>query len=206
METDGREDGLRHGPLGPSALHLCIDMQELFARETPWHVPWAHRTAPSIRRLVEYRPERAVFTRFLPPERPEDMPGAWRRFYSRWAEMTRGVLEPALLELVPMLAEFTPPALVFDKHGYSAFTAPGFGRRLREGGVDTLIVTGGETDICVWATVIGAVDRGYRVVLASDAVCSTSDATHDALLQPCRSRFSQQIEVAMVDQVLDAWR
>jgi nicotinamidase-related amidase len=56
------------------------------------------------------------------------------------------------------------------------------------------------------STVIGVVDRGYRVILAADAVCSTSDATHDALLHLCRSRFSQQIEVASVDQILDAWR
>ena len=84
-------------------------MQELFARETSWHVPWAHRTAPFIRRLVRHRPERTVFTRFLPPERPDDMPGSWRRFYTRWAEMTRGAIEPALLELVPMLAEFVYP-------------------------------------------------------------------------------------------------
>lgn len=200
------QDGLRHGPLGDAVLHLCIDMQELFARETPWHVPWAHRTAPSIRRVVRHRPERTAFTRFLPPEKPEDMPGAWRRFYTRWAEMTRGAIDPILLELVPMLAEFVPPALVFDKHGYSAFTAPGLGRRLRNGGIDTLIVTGGETDICVWATVIGAVDRGYRVVLAADGVCSTSDATHESLLHLCRSRFSQQIEVAWIDEIIDAWR
>ena len=38
--------------------------------------------------------------------------------------------------------------------------------------VDTLVVTGGETDICVLATVLGAVDRGFRVVLVSDAICS----------------------------------
>ena len=53
---------------------------------------------------------------------------------------------------------------------------------------------------------IGAIDRGYRVVLAADGVCSTSDATHDSLLHLCRSRFAQQIEVAWIDQVIDAWR
>jgi len=181
-------------------------MQEMFARETPWHVPWAHRTVDSVRRLARHRPERTVFTRFIPPERPEDLPGAWRRYYTRWAEMTRGAIEPALLELVPGLREFVPPALAFDKHGYSAFTAPGLARRLQSGGIDTLVVTGGETDVCVWATVIAAVDRGYRVVLAADAVCSTFDSTHDALLHLVRSRFSQQIEVAWVDQILDGWR
>jgi nicotinamidase-related amidase len=49
--------------------------------------------------------------------------------------------------------------------------------------VDTLVVTGGETDICVLATVLGAVDRGFRVVLVSDAICSSADQTHDALME-----------------------
>jgi len=34
---------LRFGPLGPSAVHLCIDMQTFFAERTDWHVPWLHR-------------------------------------------------------------------------------------------------------------------------------------------------------------------
>jgi nicotinamidase-related amidase len=49
--------------------------------------------------------------------------------------------------------------------------------------VDTLVVTGGETDICVLATVLGAVDRGFRMVLVSDAICSSADQTHDALME-----------------------
>ncbi|MDR6290797.1 MULTISPECIES: cysteine hydrolase family protein [Inquilinus] len=199
------DEALPFGRLGDGTVHLCIDMQELFAQQTPWHVPWAQRTSPSVRRLVRHRPADTIFTRFLPPRHSDELPGSWRRYYTRWAEMTRGMLDPRLLALVPMLAEFVPPALVFDKHGYSAFTAPGLGERLRAGAIDTLILSGGETDICVLATALGAVDRGYRLVLAEDAVCSTSDTTHEDLLRLFHERFSQQIEVAPVDQILEAW-
>lgn len=34
------------------------------------------------------------------------------------------------------------------------------------------------------AAVLGAVDRGYRVVLVTDAICSSADQTHDALMEP----------------------
>ena len=38
--------------------------------------------------------------------------------------------------------------------------------------------------MCVLATVIGAVDHGYRViVVVTDAVCSSSDEGHDAMLE-----------------------
>ncbi len=143
MTTD---DPLPFGALGEGTVHLCIDMQELFAQPTAWHVSWAQRTAPMVRRLIRHRPTHTIFTRFPPPRHPDELPGTWRRYYTRWADMTRGQLDPQLLELVPMLAEFVPPALVFDKHGYSAFTTAGLGERLRAGAIATLIVSGGETD------------------------------------------------------------
>ncbi len=48
--------------------------------------------------------------------------------------------------------------------------------------------------VCVLAGVLGAVDRGYRVVVPTDALCSSSDRTHDALLTLYRERYGQQVE------------
>jgi nicotinamidase-related amidase len=71
--------GLRFGPPGARAVHLCVDMQTLFAERTDWHVPWLERVLPAVTRLAEAHPERTVFTRFrtvftrfVPPERVED--------------------------------------------------------------------------------------------------------------------------------------
>ena len=60
---------------------------------------------------------------------------------------------------------------------------------LRRRQTDALVISGAETDVCVLAAVLGAVDFGYRVVLATDALCSSSDATHDALLTLYREVF-----------------
>jgi hypothetical protein len=37
------------------------------------------------------------FTRFIPPERPDQMPGMWRRYYTRWRVATRECLNLRLL-------------------------------------------------------------------------------------------------------------
>jgi len=42
--------------------------------------------------------------------------------------------------------------------------------------------------------VLGAVDHGYRVIVVTDAVCSSSDEGHDAMLKLYRERYSLQIE------------
>lgn len=119
--------------------------------------------------------------------------------------MMRGEIDPRLLELVPPLAALTPPAKVVDKSVNSAFGRPGFARALRTRGIATLVVTGGETDVCVLATVMAAIDHGFRVVLPVDALCSTRDDTHDALITLYRERFSQQVEATDTADVLRRW-
>lgn len=191
--------------LDRSAAHLCVDMQRLFAEETPWQVPWLPRVLPCVLEIARRHPERTVFTRFIPPQDPTDMPGAWQDFYERWHSMTRPRLDARLLELVEPLAALVPPALVVDKQVNSAFSRPGLARALAQRGVTTLVVTGGETDVCVLATVMAAVDHGFRLVLPTDALCSASDGTHDALLKLFRERFSSQIEATTTEDVLRRW-
>jgi nicotinamidase-related amidase len=53
---------------------------------------------------------------------------------------------------------------------------------------------------------IGAVDLGYRVVVVKDAICSSSDEGHDALLQVYRRRYSEQIETVDAEAVLSRSR
>jgi hypothetical protein len=31
---------LLHGPLGRDCFHVCVDMQRMFAEDTPWRAPW----------------------------------------------------------------------------------------------------------------------------------------------------------------------
>ncbi|HEX6443232.1 MAG TPA: isochorismatase family cysteine hydrolase [Stellaceae bacterium] len=193
------------GPLGERALHLCIDMQNLFAENTPWNTPWMKRVLPVVTRIAERHPERTIFTRFIPVARPEEAGGTWRRFYGRWAELTLERIDRELLELVPPLRRLAPPAAVIDKRVYSPFSEPALPRLLQQRQIDTLVMTGAETDVCVLAAVMDAVDFGYRVVLARDALCSSSDRTHDALMTLYGSRFSEQIEAADTEAILAAW-
>jgi nicotinamidase-related amidase len=76
---------------------------------------------------------------------------------------------------------------------------------LRRKGFGTLIVTGGETDVCVLSTVMAAVDLGFRVVLPVDALCSARDETYEALMTHSRERFTSQVETRSTERVLRDW-
>lgn len=201
-----KDDDLRFGPLTSRSIHLCIDMQMLFAPGAVWATPWMAKVLPVVLAIADRHVERTVFTRFVPPLRAENMPGTWRRFYDRWRDVVRSTLDPECLELMPGLRRMVPPAEVIDRPGYSGFTTPTLSRRLQERNADALVITGAESDVCVLATALSAVDRGYRVVLVTDAICSSSDAGHDAILDLYRGRFTLQIETATAERVLAGWR
>ena len=52
------------------------------------------------------------------------------------------------------------------------------------------------------AAVTGAMDLGHRVVLAKDAVCSSVDETHDAMVDIYCERFELQLEAVDTEAIL----
>jgi nicotinamidase-related amidase len=98
-----------------------------------------------------------------------------------------------------------PPAEIIDKPAYWAFYQSPLASFLSKKGVGTLVITGAETDVCVLATVLDAVDLGFRVVIVEDALCSSSDAGHDALMTLYRTRYSEQIELIKAAEMPEVW-
>jgi nicotinamidase-related amidase len=160
---------------------------------------------PVVAALANRHPERTVFTRFIPPARPEQMPGMWRRYYERWRLATREVLPLELLKLMSPLAALRPPAAIIDKTRYSAFAEPNLSDHLRRREADALIVSGSETNVCVLSTVLDAVDIGYRVIVVRDAICSSSDEGHEMLMRLYHTRYTEQIETADAETILSRW-
>ena len=68
-----------------------------------------------------------------------------------------------------------------------------------------MVVTGAETDVCVLSTVLDAVDRGFRVVIIEDALCSSSDAGHEALMTIYRTRMQEQIDLISSSELPSVW-
>lgn len=113
------EQGLIHGPIRENCLHLCVDMQRLFAPGGPWEIPWAQKVLPAIEQLTARYPYQTLFTRFIPAIQPTEAGGTWARYYQRWINVTLANINPDLVELMPPLARFVPPAKILDKHVYS---------------------------------------------------------------------------------------
>jgi hypothetical protein len=191
-------------PLTPRTVHLCVDMQRIFSSEGPWATPWMERVLRWSWRSANGFPSVRYSRDSLRHNMPKICPGIGVSITKSGGDDPRTTRRPA------------PPAHAGPCQAGAAghrdrqdevfrFFEPFLLQHLRALQADGLIVTGSETDVCVLATIMGAVDHGYRVILVRDGVCSFLDEGHDALLGLYHRRFSLQIETADAETVLSRW-
>jgi nicotinamidase-related amidase len=182
--------------------HIAIDMQRLFAEKTDWYSSSMMTILPNIVRLSKALRSQTLYARFTVPVDAEEANGCWKDFYRRWSTINSRQLPADIIDLVAPLAELAAPEQLFDKPGYSIFSSPGLDARLRDANVDTLILSGVETDVCVYSSVLSAIDLGYAVILASDALASPDDGAHQAVLMQLAPRLPEQIKIMTTDDIL----
>ena len=85
-----------------------------------------------------------------------------------------------------------------DKRHYSAFSGTDLDIRLRERRVDTVILTGVLTDICVLHTAIDAYNLGYQIEVVKPAVASIWPENHAFAL----GHFKNTLGAKLVDENL----
>lgn len=96
------------------------------------------------------------------PPMPETMPPGWD-------QVADGIAEDGDIRIV--------------KQGWGAFASTDLETRLREHGIDTIVLGGVATNFGVEETAREAVARGFAVVVASDASSSVSPAHHDFAIE-----------------------
>ena len=73
-----------------------------------------------------------------------------------------------------------PNEMILDKNTSSAFHTTPIDLYLRNMKVETVVLTGVAADQCVLATAIDAADRGFHVIIASDAVANLDPGSAEA--------------------------
>lgn len=98
---------------------------------------------------------------------PED-PKAER--YDGWLPCTKGTEGARLMEEL-----VDPRDLIVEKNKDSGFYETDLHERLQERDVETVVITGMQTQICVQTTSADAFFRGYNVIVPPDGVVSARD-------------------------------
>ena len=93
-----------------------------------------------------------------------------------------------------------PDEPVLTKLFASAFFGTPLGSLLAAAGCDSLIVTGASTSGCVRATVVDALQHGYRPVVPREAVGDRNPAAHEASLYDIDAKYG---DVLALEDVLE---
>jgi len=104
--------------------------------------------------------------------------------------------------VMPQLYDAGRDWVVGTKKRYDCFVGTDLGFLLRTHGINTLLVTGVNTNSCVLATVMAANVRDYAVIVVEDCV-DTMDgpALHEAGLLCIRTAFGFVLDTAAVMQI-----
>lgn len=92
--------------------------------------------------------------------------------------------------------------MVVRKDTYSAFRGTRLEERLREMGVEEVIVTGVMTNLCCETTAREAFVRGFRVFFSTDATATSSEELHEATLKNMAYGFAYLVDCNRLSKCL----
>ena len=154
------------------AALLVVDMQDYFVREG------AHSFLPSAPAIVDPINELitasqiaglpVVLTQHINSEGDACMMKNW------WGDyISEQDSESSIAACIQ-----SRDAAIFRKTQYDAFFLTGLDEYLRERSIDTLIICGLVCHLCIETTARSAFVRGYRIIVAADAVCDYNRRVH----------------------------
>jgi len=179
-------------------------------------VPPARDIIPRIRTLLDlFRAKRlpVLFTEFtyserasllvgeLHPEHRQAAPGAPRGFGMPSSSCLEG---EANLRVVPELQP-RPDELVVTKFHYDGFNGTPLDAALRARGVTHLVLTGTMTDICVLATVVGGMNREYRMTIVEDGTATLWPEIQRATLDIIRRAYGRVLTTRQIADEIGRW-
>jgi biuret amidohydrolase len=153
---------------------------------------------PSIQRLLDaFRRERLRVVHITLGAELDDLgdlpPTARARSLQRYQATGRHTFyarSTREFEILPELAP-RPNELVINKTTLGAFNSTVLDRTLRNLGIETVVVTGVVTSVCVETTARDAVDRGYNVILVDDGCAAWDEDSHLATMRSFRRYFGR---------------
>ncbi len=166
----------------PKAALILIDMLNDFVLEgAPLQVPAARGIIPHIARAVSAAKQAGAKVVYVcDAHDPED------KEFSEWPKhCVRGTPGAQVVEGLRGLQD-----VLVEKTRYSGFFGTDLEQVLRNLQVDSLVMSGILTDICVYFTAADGYMRGYRVAVLKEGVAALSAEDHQWALRQMERLFN----------------
>lgn len=200
--------GLRNGGLGVVTIDMHRGHLDPDVATMPLSTDAARRVTRANRRLLDAARERGIPVVHVVTgyhDVAEIASNPWWASVAGSDATRSNVLHHQLpgspgLDVMPELLDGRD-VVVPNKKRYDSFAATELDHVLRARGIDTILLTGVNTNSCVLATTVSGNARDYRVVVVEDCVDTMDPALHEPALAVIRQAFGW---VGTTDEVLAA--
>lgn len=181
----------------PRHAILVIDMlNDFIGEKAPLRCPGGEKIVPNLQRLFEWVRNRegddVQLVHIQEAHRKNDAD-----FRVRPVHAVKGTWGSDFIkELYPQEDEYIVP-----KRRHSGFAYTDLDLYLREENIDTVVVTGVWTNVCVRSTASDALYHAYKVIALSDGCASKTEEMHEYGLKD----MSLFAKVMTIDEYIDAW-
>jgi nicotinamidase-related amidase len=186
---------------------LAIDMQDEFVKPgwTPYWVPEATKRIPTIGHTIEICRQLeipVIFTAFAASHRNFDRPLTGAQMPNRFPDITP---DPAWFRDGSICAELASAddEIVIQKPSYGAFYDTPLQTILKNMNRDTVVICGTLTNFCCGTTARQAYERGFKVVVLSDATATDDMDLQEPELMVLRKGFARVMTVA---EIIECWK
>ena len=183
---------------------LVVDVQRFFVRTQPGAMyPPVEGVLETLRPFIdECRARGVLVVRIQAVIDEESTAGVWRRHWGeRWATPSPLAPDQPGVEFHPGF-EPLPGDLILTKPRYSSFYGTALESMLRSRGIQTVIVCGLTTDVCVSCTARDAFQREFDTVTLNDCTAERTQARYESGLATLAATFGTVCSSA---EVLAAW-
>jgi len=154
----------------------------------------AERIIPNLKRLVEAARKKGVPVIYANDAHYEKDFEVVHRWGKHAIKGTHGA--QVIPELKPSDSDY-----IIEKRVYSAFFETGLDSLLRSLGVDTVVLGGLHTHICIRHTAADAFFRGYKIIVAKDGVETFTEKEHEEGLKYLENIYGAELKT--VDEIVD---
>ncbi|WCJ34024.1 nicotinamidase 2 [Euphorbia peplus] len=183
----------RRNPDPKKSLLLVIDMQNYFSSMANPILPNLLTTIHLCRRASVP----VIFTRHC-----HKSPADYGMLAEWWNKdlVIDGTIES---ELLPDIKSVVRKDELVEKSTYSAFVNTRLEERLKEIGVEEVIVTGVMTNLCCETTARDAFLRGFRVFFSTDGTATSDSELHEATLKNLSYGFAYLVDCKRIQQAFN---
>ena len=179
---------------------VIVDLQNDFVRkDAPLAVEEAYATIPANKKLIEYARKNnmpIVFTKFVSGKTPVHF-WNWspeiesKRLCARGYERYYSDIDKTqqCSDIIDELKPIMPEDYIVEKYHYSCFHNTNLVDILHSEGVDTIIVTGTVTHLCVMDTISGGFHQGFNILLAKDCVSTWDPMQQQAVEENVANKY-----------------